>query len=48
MLYMMRYDSPIGPLLLVEKEGALAGNIISASCRRKHRGRGKSMRIQKC
>lgn len=25
MLYMMRYDSPIGPLLLVEKEGALAG-----------------------
>ena len=25
MLYMMRYDSPIGPLLLVEKERALAG-----------------------
>ena len=25
MLYMMRYDSPIGPLLHVEKEGALAG-----------------------
>lgn len=25
MLYTMRYGSPIGPLLLVEKEGALAG-----------------------
>lgn len=25
MLYMMHYDSPVGDLLLVEKEGALAG-----------------------
>ena len=25
MLYTMRYESPVGPLLLVERDGALAG-----------------------